>query len=107
MQKLEMGCNDVYSSLYRWPCQELVISADDDDTDSNATELLPTCGFPKMCEEVWNHLRATPDLLNPKIAEKAFEAWDERSLQSHAIGLQLAEWRRRYAAGVEEFIAAE
>ena len=43
--------------------QELVISADDDDTDNNATELLPTCGSPKMCEEMWNRLRTTPDFL--------------------------------------------
>ena len=39
--------------------QELVISADDDDTDNNATALLPRCDFPKMCEEMWTRLRTT------------------------------------------------
>ena len=48
-----------------------------------------------------------PRFFNKEIADNACEEWHERSLQSHAIGLQLAEWRRSYAAVVEEFIAAE
>ena len=48
-----------------------------------------------------------PVFLNTEIADIACDKYHERSLQSHAIGLQLAEWRRRYAAVVEEFIAAE
>ena len=89
--------------------QELVISADDDDTDNNATELLPTCGFPKMCEEMWTRLRTTPWFFNEEISDIPFQdnLYDDRSHQSHLIGRQLAEWRRAYEAAMEEFIKAE
>jgi len=54
---------------------------------------------------VWNKLCSSPDFLDPELVEKTFEAWGERSTQSHAIGRQLAKWKERYAAEVEEFIA--
>jgi len=89
--------------------QELVISADDDDTDNNATALQPRCDFPKMCEEMWTRLRTTRHFFDEEISDIPFDdnTYCDRSQQSHLMGLQLAEWRRRYAAAVEEFIAAE
>jgi len=43
--------------------QEMVISADDVDTDNTASALQPKCEFPIMCEEVWTRLRTTPGFL--------------------------------------------
>ena len=86
--------------------QELVISADDNETDTNVTE------FPKVCETLWNKVCSSSKFLVPEIVDKSFEAWDKRSMQwekrptqSDAIGRQLAKWKQRYAAEVEEFIA--
>ena len=83
--------------------QELVISDDDDGTDTIPTELLPTFAFPKVCEEMWEKLCSSASLLKTDIVDKACIRWDLRSMHPEAIGRQLGEWKTRYAAEVEEF----
>ena len=89
--------------------QELVRSADDDDTDNNATALLPKGDFPKMCEEVWTRLRTTRRFFDERISDIPHNdnPYCDRSQQSYLMGRQLAEWKRKYEAVVEEFITAE
>ena len=89
--------------------QNLVITADDDDTDNTASALLPRCEFPKMCEEMWTRLRSTPGFFNEDISDTPFHdnLYVDRSHESYLIGRQLAEWRREYEAVMEEFIKAE
>ena len=89
--------------------QELVISADDDDTDNTGSALPPRCDFPRMCEEMWTRLRTTPGFFNQEISDIPVQGirYTDRSNQSHLIGRQLADWRKDYGAVMEEFIKAE
>ena len=89
--------------------QELVISADDDDTDNTASALPPRCDFPRMCEEIWTRLRTTRLFFDEKISDIPFRdnLYGDRSQQSYLMGRQLAEWRGNYEAAMEEFITAE
>ena len=97
-----LACTNYFGNV----AQELVVSADDDGTDTIATELLPTCAFPKLCEDVWKQLCSSSEFLVSIIVENTFVTSDERSMQPQAIGRQLEQWKKSYAAEVNEFIAA-
>jgi len=89
--------------------QNLVITADDDDTDNTGSALPPRCDFPRMCDEMWTRLRNTPRFFDQEISDIPVKGirYNDRSNQSKLIGRQLAAWRKDYGAEVEEFIKAE
>ena len=50
-----------------------------------------------------------PAFFNEEISDVPFDdnKYHDRSQQSYLMGRQLAEWRRKYEAVMEEFITAE
>ena len=52
--------------------QDLVISNDDDDTDSIPTELHPTIAVPKLCKVMWEQLCSSSRFLKTGIVNETY-----------------------------------